>query len=308
MEKKIIKNLEDLDMPKELLENPAIKRELKKVLEENYSTGDWALEKLGDVFKLGRCIYDEELQRYKEYNSNRFVEFNKNGTEFIDSHSEDSDIPGNGADVKEKVSFDNNGILNRYVKEFYCYGPLDGGLNSRNIYEANNRGYINSEDNSYIDFGFVSPEDLFKFGILTKSKYGDNNKTSMTAVMKKFDEYSNQVKSEYPNFKDFYESKKLEILDVLKGECLNPDSLISFSEDERKSLGITDCEIETVKEKLSDKDTKIAELMNLVESSQKRLNTVLGFIEKVKRSPFGKFFFKKELKQLPSSDKDENIK
>ena len=201
------------------------------------------------------------------------------------------------------------GILLSTSSSWVSYGALDGGLSGNDKYEVDNRGHIIDTSGSlypysFIDFGFISRDDMFKYGVLIEERGFWNKTISLTEVMAKFEMYSNLVVSKYPNLKEFYEGRKTEVINVTVEEYLtNPNSLIDATEEQLKSVGVTERELK-LRQKLIEKQEKIHDLEKLTKNLQTRLRETLIFAEKVRNSSFGKIFFRKQLSELPN-DKEE---
>lgn len=305
MEKKIIEELKQklkqLGVPKELLENPAVLERFKIELKDNRTKGDLTFIVSEDGYTLGK--YDESSNHLT-----RFVKFDKDCRKFNASYTSYS-TGNNFSDVEESALFDENGILQKYTMSYTSNGSLDGGLAGGNTYEADGKGYIHSDSgkDSYIDFGFLSAQDLTKYGILSKKSYFNDKKISLTEALEKFKMYSNLVLNKYPNLREFYEGKETEVINVITEECLaNQNSLIIATTDELKSVGVTDRELE-LSQKLFEKQEQIDTLEKCNKKLQRQLEETLSFADKVRKSPFGKIFFRKQLPQLPDG-KDDNVR
>lgn len=107
---------------------------------------------------------------------------------------------------------------------------------------------------------------------------------------------------------------KIQELENKNNELINniaeKDKMITEKELKIQELNIENSNLKNlssdINEKYNDKEIENQELKNRISVLQNMLSATLKFCDNVKNSKFGKFFFRKQLKELPEPNNDQN--
>lgn len=175
-------------------------------------------------------------------------------------------------------------------QDWFSHNKRDGG---KVVNMSGNNGNASYHETTNLDNGSWSVRNASGISLGSVSSHsGEEKRTveeSLEAILSEFDAMSKPIIENYPKTAKWYKTKREEVRVVAQKE-IDPE------EQNRRRIAALEAEVKKLEGRNKDLSDRLYE-------STKRLDKAVGFIEQVKRSPFGKVFFGKKIKSFEEDGK-----